>query len=92
MIDKFRDTFRDEAYELLNKLEDSLLIVEENPDNREEVLSLFRTMHTIKGSAAMFGFQHISDFTHEIETILDYVREGKIKAGPELINLTLKSD
>ena len=91
MIDKFRDTFRDEAYELLNKLEDSLLIVEENPDNREEVLSLFRTMHTIKGSAAMFGFQHISDFTHEIETILDYVREGKIKAGPELINLTLKS-
>ncbi|MFP4382971.1 MAG: chemotaxis protein CheA [Spirochaetia bacterium] len=91
MIDKFKDTFKEEAYELLNKLEDCLLVVEENPDNRDEVSALFRTMHTIKGSAAMFGFQHISDFTHEVESILELVREGKIKIGPELIDLTLKA-
>lgn len=91
MIDKFKDTFKEEAYELLNKLEDSLLVVEENPDNREDVQALFRTMHTIKGSAAMFGFQHISDFTHEVESILEMVREGKIKIGPQLIDLTLKA-
>jgi two-component system chemotaxis sensor kinase CheA len=89
MIDKFKDTFKEEAFELLNNLENSLLELEDNPHNQEEVSSVFRTMHTIKGSAAMFGFQHISEFTHDIENILDLVREGKVTASKELIDLTL---
>ncbi len=89
MIDKFKDTFKEEAFELLNNLENSLLELEDNPENKEEVSAVFRTMHTIKGSAAMFGFQHISEFTHDIENILDLVREGKVAASQELIDLTL---
>jgi two-component system chemotaxis sensor kinase CheA len=46
-------------------------------------------MHTIKGSGAMFGFDDIASFTHEIETVYDKVRDGIIPVTPELINLTL---
>ena len=89
MIDKFKETFREEAVELLNNLENSLLELETDPTNKEEIASVFRTMHTIKGSSAMFGFQHISGFTHRIENLMEYLREGKIRATKEFINLTL---
>jgi len=91
MMDKFRDNFREEAYELLNNLEASLLELEELPDNAEEISAVFRAMHTIKGSAAMFGFQQISNFAHEVETVLDLLREGTLEVTPRLISLTLEA-
>jgi len=91
MIDKFRDNFREEAYELLNNIEASLLELEEQPENAEEISAVFRTMHTIKGSAAMFGFQQISNFAHEVETALDLLREGRLEVTPRLISLTLEA-
>ena len=91
MSDRFRDSFKEEAYELLNELEGDLLELEENPDSVEQVSSIFRSMHTIKGSAAMFGFQHISEFAHDIENRLDEVREGNLRVSQELIDLILKA-
>lgn len=91
MIDRFKESFREEAYELLNALEQSLLLLEEHPDNTAEIDAIFRGIHTIKGSAAMFGFQRISQFTHEIENSLDNVRNGSIKVSKRLIDLTLKA-
>ncbi|MFP4372805.1 MAG: chemotaxis protein CheW [Spirochaetaceae bacterium] len=88
-MDKFRENFREEAYELLNSLEASLLELENNPDNQAEISAVFRSMHTIKGSAAMFGFDHISEFAHEIENMLEFLRDGRIGVSDELINLTL---
>ncbi|MFP4431797.1 MAG: Hpt domain-containing protein, partial [Spirochaetaceae bacterium] len=67
MLDRFKESFREEAYELLNNLEQSLLELEDDPANSEEISAVFRAMHTVKGSAAMFGFQQISDFAHHIE-------------------------
>ncbi len=89
MIDKFRESFRDEAAELLNSLEQSLLELEADPANSDEISSVFRSMHTIKGSAAMFGFDAISRFTHEVETVLEKLRDGTIAADKRLIDLTL---
>lgn len=90
-MDKFRENFREEAYEMLNSLEASLLELETNPDNEAEISAVFRSMHTIKGSAAMFGFDHISEFAHEIENMLEFLRDGRISVTDELINLTLKA-
>ncbi|MBA4373156.1 MAG: chemotaxis protein CheA [Thermodesulfovibrio sp.] len=89
MTDKLRETYKEEAYELLAELETSLLELEENPDNLELIGRVFRAMHTIKGSGAMFGFDDIAAFTHEVETIFDLVRNGKLNATKELIDLTL---
>jgi two-component system chemotaxis sensor kinase CheA len=91
MIEKFKEAFREEAVELLNNLEATLLELEADPRNSETVSAVFRTMHTIKGSSAMFGFDAISRFTHEVESIMDLLREGAFIADRRLIDLTLKA-
>lgn len=91
MIDQFKQTFKDEAYEHLADLESSLLELEESPDDLELVRRIFRSMHTIKGSGAMFGFDAIARFTHEVETVFDLVRNGQLPVTPELVNLSLKA-
>lgn len=90
-MDVHAEAFKEEAYELLTELETSLLELEERPDDSEVVGRVFRAMHTIKGSGAMFGFDAVSEFTHEVETAFDRVREGMIKVTPELISLTLQA-
>lgn len=82
--------FREEAYELLAELESALLELERSPDE-ELVARTFRAMHTIKGSGAMFGFDEISEFTHQVETVYDQVRNGMTPVTNELIGETLKA-
>ena len=90
-MDKHREIFKEEAYELLAELETSLLELEEKPDDMEVVGRGFRAMHTIKGSGAMFGFDTIASFTHEVETVFDMVRNGKIPVTKRLVDLTLSA-
>ena len=87
--DKFVETFKEEAYELLGNLEATLLELEENPGDKELLSAVFRVMHTIKGSAAMFGLEHISKFSHEVESILSALRDGKLSVSKELVGDTL---
>ena len=86
MIDRFKESFREETNELLTALENSLLRLDEDPNDKNEISAVFRAVHTIKGSASMFGFQHISEFTHEIENILDNVRSGTVAVSKSLID------
>ena len=91
MSDEHIQTFMEEAFELLSDLEASLLELEENPSDMELIGRVFRSLHTIKGSGAMFGFDDVAAFTHTIETVFDDVREGKLPVTDELITLTLKA-
>lgn len=90
-MDSHSKAFLEEAFELLEELEQSLLELEENPDNKDQIGRVFRAMHTIKGSGAMFGFNDVAAFTHNVETVFDQVRSGKISVSTELINLTLSA-
>lgn len=90
-MDKQQEAFKEEAYELLAELETSLLELEENPDDKDQIGRVFRAMHTIKGSGAMFGFDDIAEFTHNVETAFDMVRSGTIRVTRELVNLTLSA-
>jgi two-component system chemotaxis sensor kinase CheA len=85
------ELFINEANDLLASLEDTLLALENAPTDAELIKRVFRTVHTIKGSGAMFGFDAVSEFTHEIETVLDCVRSGKVPVTSDLIDLTLAS-
>ncbi|EAT14635.1 chemotaxis protein CheA [Desulfuromonas acetoxidans] len=91
MQDAPQNAFKEEAYELLSELEDSLLELEEQPEDHETVSKVFRAMHTIKGSGAMFGFTTISQFTHEVETVFDLVRSGELPVSKQLVDLSLKA-
>ena len=91
IIKELRATFREEAYELLAELESSLLELEKKPDDKEQIGRVFRAMHTIKGSGGACEFREIAAFVHEIESIYDKIRSGKVNATPEIINLTLQA-
>ena len=86
-MDKFSQSFITEATELLENLENDLMELKDSPADKELIDSVFRAMHTIKGSAAMFGFEIIADFTHDIENIFELVRSGDLIVSPELIDL-----
>jgi two-component system, chemotaxis family, sensor kinase CheA len=90
-MDAPKQIYREEAYELLADLEGSLLELEQKPGERDLIDRIFRAMHTIKGSGAMFGFDDIAKFTHTIETVYDLIREDRLQVTGELISLTLKS-
>lgn len=90
-MDPQADAFKEEAFELLTELESSLLELEKCPEDAQLIARIFRSMHTIKGSGAMFGFEDVASFTHDIETVYDLLRNKKIVAGKELIDLTLRA-
>src|SRR5512145_2087274 len=79
------NAFTEEAFELLTELESSLLELEKSSDDADLIARIFRAMHTIKGSGAMFGFDEVASFTHDIETVYDLLRNNKIVAGKDLI-------
>ncbi|WP_316232905.1 chemotaxis protein CheA [Bradyrhizobium sp. SZCCHNPS2010] len=81
--------FRQEASELLEALEGTLLDLGQRPEDKELVDTAFRALHTIKGSGAMFGFDQVAAFTHEFETAFDQVRKGEISPTEDLISVAL---
>lgn len=86
-----RQAFTEEANDLLAELETALLELEDQPEDRELIDRVFRAMHTIKGSGAMFGFDDIAAFTHDVETVFDKVRNGELGVTKELLDLTLRA-
>ena len=89
--DQFKQSFREEAREILVELEAALLELNENRGNIELVGRVFRALHTIKGSGAMFGFEDLATFTHNLENAFDEVRNGRLDVGSELVDLTLSA-
>lgn len=91
MMDNFKKKFVEEAFDLLNELETVLLKVESTSENKEQIEHIFRIMHTLKGNSAMFGFGMIDQYTHQLETIFDLIRNGKMSLSLDLMDLTLAS-
>ena len=91
MIDQFKAAFFEEAAELLENLETSLLDLENDLNNRELLESVFRVMHTLKGSAGMVELNAVEAFAHELETAFDKVRDGKLQMTDQLTSLTLRA-
>ncbi len=83
------DTFRTEAAELLEQVEQGLLDLMQRLDDHELVNAVFRGLHTLKGSGAMFGFDALAAFTHHCESVFDRVRRGEVPATPDLARAVL---
>lgn len=90
-IDTIRDTFREEARDLLSQMELPLMELENSPDNPELINTVFRALHTIKGSGSMCGYSDLARFTHDLETVFDCMRNGELRADSRIIDLTLKA-
>nr|WP_321407185.1 chemotaxis protein CheA [uncultured Carboxylicivirga sp.] len=91
MIDKFREKFVEESLDNINDLEEALFLLEKDMHNREIIERIFRAMHSLKGGGAMFGFNHLSEFTHHLETVFDLVRNDKLAVTNDIISLTFEA-
>jgi chemosensory pili system protein ChpA (sensor histidine kinase/response regulator) len=83
--------FAPEAQEYLESLEAQLLRLEKEQGNPDVINQLFRTAHTLKGSAYTVGFQSVGDLTHYIEDFMGAVREGRVKILPGHADMLLRS-
>ncbi len=90
-MEDFRNKFIEEANDLINALESSLFILEEAKTDKDMINEVFRIMHSLKGGGAMFGFEKISEFTHNLENIYDEIRAGKSEISNALLNVTFES-
>lgn len=90
-MDQFQQTYLEEAEDLLQELETALLELENDPGDADTVGRAFRAMHTLKGSGAMFGFDEVAAFTHQLESVFELVRSGQIPATKELVGIALRS-
>ncbi len=83
--------FRTEAAELFEQIEAGLLDLLHNLSNQDQIDAVFRGLHTLKGSGAMFGFDALAAFTHHCETAFDRVRKGEVAATAELVACVLEA-
>jgi two-component system chemotaxis sensor kinase CheA len=83
--------FRIEAADLLDQIEEALLDLGHRLDDRDLVDAVFRGLHTLKGSGAMFGFDALATFTHHCESAFDRVRKGLVPATQALVAVILSA-
>ena len=83
---EFRHLFAQEAEQRLSRLGRQLLELEETGSDEGLVASIFRDAHTLKGSAAMVGFDEVARVAHAMEDLLEQLRSGARTATPELVD------
>jgi len=89
-LSEFHDVFFEECFEGLAVMESGLLNLDNGTDI-EEINTIFRAAHSIKGGGASFGFMEVSDFTHIMETLLDEMRDGRREVKRDGVDLLLNS-
>ncbi len=90
-LDEIRQIFVAECADGLDEIESGLLDLEKGTDSQETINDIFRGAHSIKGGAATFGYKHIADFTHVMETLLDKVRGKELAVTPALTKVFLEA-
>jgi two-component system, chemotaxis family, sensor kinase CheA len=80
-----------ESHENLSRLDQELVEFEQRPQDSALLASIFRTIHTIKGTCGFFAFSTLERITHQAENLLSQLRDGKRKLTPSLISLILET-
>lgn len=78
-----------EAQEFLEQLDQDLVALEQTPENLELLDNIFRAVHTIKGNSSFLGFDKLTGFTHQLESVLDKLRSGQMAVTAEMMDLIL---
>lgn len=84
---QYMTMFLEESMDNLQTLNESLLELEQNPDDIDRINQIFRVAHTIKGMAATMGFNDIAELTHKMEDVLSEFREGELKVTQEVVTV-----
>lgn len=87
MNSEYLDVFLDESQEHLQSINDHLLKLEQTPDDLSIVGEVFRSAHTLKGMAATMGFEDLAHLTHNMENVLDLIRNQKLSVTSEVMDV-----
>ena len=80
-----------ESHENLSQLDQDLVELEKRPQDAALLGNIFRTIHTIKGACGFLAFTTLEGITHQAESLLSQLRDGKRKLTPELVSLILET-
>lgn len=86
-MNQYLDIFIEESKEHLQSMNQILLQMENAPDDINMINEIFRIAHTLKGMSGTMGYQNIAHLTHEMENVLDFIRSGKMKVQPNIIDI-----
>ena len=78
-----------ESYENLDQLDRDLVVLEKDPTDRETLASVFRTIHTIKGTCGFLGFSKLESVAHTGENLLSTLRDGRLLLNPDITTALL---
>ncbi|EES48118.1 chemotaxis protein CheA [Clostridium botulinum] len=84
---QYMTMFLEESLDNLQTLNESLLDLEQNPEDNDKVNEIFRVAHTIKGMAATMGFNDVAELTHKMEDVLAKFRDGELKVTQEVVTV-----
>ncbi len=89
-LDEIAQEFLVESYENLDELDRALVELEKDPSSRPLLASIFRTIHTIKGTSGFLAFNRLEAVTHVGENVLSKLRDGKLDLTPEITTVLLQ--
>ena len=90
-FEEILNIFRGETEEIIQKMNNNLLQLETNPNNKELLVYLFRDAHSLKGAARMIGFNNIQRLAHKIEDVLGLAKENKIVINNDISDIVYRS-
>lgn len=90
MSDKYRDLFFEETDEYLQRLNDCVLDLENNPDDKEVLDEIFRAAHTLKGMAATMGYETMTNLTHRMENVFDLFKKDAVAVDSDIVSLIFR--
>ena len=90
-ISSFKEVFAAEARDYLQSLNEDLLSFEDDPRDKTTVDEMFRAAHSLKGMAGTMGFDELAEFTHEMESVLDLLRNEELQPRQDVINALFAS-
>ncbi|AIQ30497.1 chemotaxis protein CheA [Paenibacillus sp. FSL P4-0081] len=90
-MNQYLSMFIDESNDHLQSLNESMMGLEANPEDLSIVQVIFRSAHTLKGMAATMGFEDLASLTHQMENVLDLVRNNKLRMQDFIFDTLFKS-
>ena len=87
---QYLDLFIDETKEHLQSLNEHVLILEKEPENKDTINEIFRAAHTLKGMSGTMGFVRMQRLTHDLENVFSEIRNGNMKVNEKLIDVLFR--
>src|SRR3712207_1607045 len=87
---QYMSMFLEESMDNLQTLNESLLELEQEPNDVDKLNEIFRVAHTIKGMAATMGFNEMAELTHKMEDVLSEFRDGELNVTQQVVTVLFK--